>query len=104
MTRGAEPLRQAIAGSCRRFYGLEVDADAEVTVVCGSTEGMVAALLAATGPDDEVIVFEPFYENDGPDADLCPARRRCVKLHPSRWTFDLEELRAHFRRGQKPLS
>lgn len=96
VTWGAEPLRRAIADSYRRFYGLEVDADAEVTVVCGSTEGMIAALLATANPDDEIVLFQPFYENYGPDADLCAARRRYVKLHPPDWTFDLQELRAAF--------
>lgn len=96
VTWGAEPLRRAIAGSYKRFYGMEVDADAEVTVVCGSTEGMIASLLATTDPEDEVVLFEPFYENYGPDADLCSARRRYVKLHPPDWSFDLAELRAAF--------
>ncbi len=96
VTWGAEPLRRAIAAAYMRFYGLEVDADAEITVTCGSTEGMIAALLATANPDDEVVLFEPFYENYGPDADLCSARRRYVRLRPPDWTFDLEELRAAF--------
>ncbi|GIU79559.1 MAG: aminotransferase [Bryobacteraceae bacterium] len=96
VTWGAAPLRRAIAESYRRFYGMEVDPDAEITVVCGSTEGMIASLLATADPDDEVILFEPFYENYGPDADLCSARRRYVRLHPPDWNFDLEELRAAF--------
>jgi len=103
VTWGAEPLRRAIAGAYRRFYGLEVDPDAEVTVVCGSTEGMIAALLATADPEDEIILFEPFYENYGPDADLCAARRRYVRLHPPDWTFDLEELRAAFSRKTKAI-
>jgi len=96
VTWGAEPLRRAIAASYRRFYGMEVDADAEVTVVCGSTEGMISALLATTNPEDEVILFEPFYENYGPDTDLCSATRRYVRLYPPDWKFDLEELRRAF--------
>jgi aminotransferase len=96
VTWGAAPLRRAIAESYRRFYGMEVDPDAGITVVCGSTEGMIASLLATADPDDEVILFEPFYENYGPDADLCSARRRYVRLHPPDWNFDLEELRAAF--------
>lgn len=96
VTWGAEPLRRAIAASYGRFYGLEVDADAEVTVVCGSTEGMISALLATTNPEDEVILFEPFYENYGPDTDLCSANRRYVRLYPPDWKFDLEELRRAF--------
>ncbi len=103
VTWGAEPLRRAIADSYQRFYGLELDPDAEVTVVCGSTEGMIAALLATTDPGDEVILFEPFYENYGPDADLCSARRRYVRLRPPDWTFDLEELRAAFSQKTKAV-
>lgn len=103
VTWGTEPLRRSIAASYRRFYGLEVDADAEVTVTCGSTEGMIAALLATANPDDEIVLFEPFYENYGPDADLCSARRRYVKLHPPDWTFDLQELRAAFSSRTKAI-
>lgn len=103
VTWGAEPLRRAITGSCRRFYGMDVDPDAEVTVVCGSTEGMIAALLATTNPEDEIILFEPFYENYGPDADLCAATRRYVRLHPPAWRFDLEELRSAFSRKTKAI-
>lgn len=96
ITWGAKPLRDAIAAKYRRHYGLELDPEREVTVVCGSTEGMIASLLATTNPEDEVVMFEPFYENYGPDADLCAARRRYVTLHPPDWTFDPAELRAAF--------
>ncbi|MCS7041755.1 MAG: aminotransferase class I/II-fold pyridoxal phosphate-dependent enzyme [Bryobacteraceae bacterium] len=96
VTWGAAPLRNAIADYYRRFYGMEVDPDAEITVVCGSTEGMIASLLATVNPGEEVILFEPFYENYGPDAELCGAVRRPVPLRPPDWTFDLEELRAAF--------
>ncbi|GIU75352.1 MAG: aminotransferase [Bryobacteraceae bacterium] len=96
VTWGAAPMREAIAEACRRFYGMEVDPETEITVVCGSTEGMIASLLATVNPGDEVILFEPFYENYGPDADLCGAVRRYVPLHPPDWTFDLAELRAAF--------
>jgi aminotransferase len=103
ITWGAPPLRQAIADYYRRFYGMEVDPDAEITVVCGSTEGMIASLLATVDPGDEVILFEPFYENYGPDAELCGAARRYVRLHPPDWTFDLEELRAAFSAKTKAI-
>jgi len=96
ITWGAKPLRDAIAAKYLRHYGLELDPEREITVVCGSTEGMVASLLATTNPDDEIVMFEPFYENYGPDADLCSARRRYVTLHPPDWTFDPDELRAAF--------
>lgn len=96
ITWGAKPLRDAIAAKYLRHYGLALDPEREITVVCGSTEGMIASLLATTNPDDEVVMFEPFYENYGPDADLCSARRRYVTLHAPDWTFDPAELRAAF--------
>lgn len=103
ITWGTPPLRAAIAAKYRRHYDLELDPEREITVVCGSTEGMIASLLATTDPDDEVVMFEPFYENYGPDADLCAARRRYVTLHPPDWTFDPAELRAAFSSRTKAI-
>ena len=71
-----------------RLYGVPVDPEREVTVTCGSTEAMIATLLAVLDPGDEVVVFEPFYENYGPDAILSGAVPRFVKLRPPDWTFD----------------
>jgi aspartate/methionine/tyrosine aminotransferase len=93
ITWGAKPFRDAIAAKYRRWYGLELDPEREVTVCCGATEGMIATLLAVTNPGDEVIVFEPYYENYGPDSELCSATRRVVPLHAPDWTFDKDELR-----------
>src|SRR5688500_14958352 len=67
VTWGARPLREAIAADFSRRHGVKVEADAQVTVCCGSTEAMMATMLAVVDPGDEVIVFEPFYENYGPD-------------------------------------
>ena len=78
VTWGAPALRQAIAQKFTRAYGVAVDPDSHVTVCCGSTEAMIATLLAATDPRDEVIVFEPFYENYGPDIILSGATPRFV--------------------------
>ena len=103
ITWGIKPLRDAIAAKYQRHYGLDVDPETEVTVVCGSTEGMVASLLATTNPDDEVIIFEPYYENYAPDTDLCSARRRYVTLNPPDWTFDPDELRAAFNERTKAI-
>src|SRR5580700_3231972 len=58
----------------------------EITVWCGATEGMIAALLAVTNPGDEVVIFEPYYENYGPDALLCDAQRKMVRLRAADWT------------------
>lgn len=99
VTWGARPLREAIAADFSRRYGVPVDADAQVTVCCGSTEAMISTMLAIVDPGDEVIVFEPFYENYGPDAILSGATPRYVRLRPSAgadWAFDPDELAAAF--------
>lgn len=96
ITWGMKPLRDAICESYRRFYNLEIDPEREVTVCCGATEGMIATLLALLNPGDEVVVFEPFYENYWPDSQLTGAICRYVSLRPPDWTFDPVELRAAF--------
>jgi L-glutamine---4-(methylsulfanyl)-2-oxobutanoate aminotransferase len=95
-TWGAPALRRAIAEKTSAAWGRPVDPETEVTVACGATESMMAAMLAAVDPGDEVIVFEPFYENYGPDCILSGARPRYVALHPPDWAFDPDELRAAF--------
>ena len=103
ITWGARPFRQAIAQKYARWYGIEADPERELTVCCGSTEGMIASLLAVTNPGDEVIVFEPYYENYGPDTLLCGAARRLVSLRPPDWTFDPDELRRAFSARTKAI-
>jgi aspartate/methionine/tyrosine aminotransferase len=95
ITWGAPGLRQAIASKTARTYpGWTPDPDTEITVTCGATEAMIAGMLGLLDPGDEVIVFEPFYENYGPDAVLADARPRYVTLHEPDWSFDPDELRA----------
>ncbi len=96
ITWGAKSFRDAICDYYRRFYHLEIDPEREITVCCGSTEGMIASLLALLNPGDEVILFEPFYENYWPDSQLCGAVCRLVRLHAPHWNFDPDELRAAF--------
>jgi len=96
ITWGTKPFRDAIARKTDAFYGLQFDPQTEVTVCCGSTEGMIASLLAVTNPGDEVIVFEPYYENYAPDTQLCGAIRRVVSLRAPDWSFDPDELRQAF--------
>jgi aspartate/methionine/tyrosine aminotransferase len=103
ITWGAKPFRDAIAAKYRRTYNLEIDPEREITVCCGSTEGMIASLLAVTDPGDEVIIFEPFYENVGPDTMLCSAERKFVRLHPPDWRFDPDELRRAFSARTKAI-
>ncbi len=96
ITWGAKSLRNAIAARYRRIYGLELDPETEITVCCGSTEGMIDSLTAVTNPGDEIVIFEPFYENYGPDTKLCGAVPRFVRLHPPDWSYDPDELRRAF--------
>ncbi len=97
ITWGAEGFREAIANEYRTRYGVSwVDAQTNVTVTCGSTEAMIASMLGVLDAGDEVVVFEPFYENYGPDTILCGAVPRPVTLHPPDWTFDGTELAAAF--------
>ncbi|HSH69603.1 MAG TPA: aminotransferase class I/II-fold pyridoxal phosphate-dependent enzyme [Deferrisomatales bacterium] len=98
ITWGAQEFREALAVKTLQFLGIDVDPESEITVTCGSTEAMIATLLALVDPGDEVVVFEPFYENYGPDAVLCGAEPRHVPLRPGPegWTFDPGELRAAF--------
>jgi aminotransferase len=96
ITWGAKPFREAIAAKYRREYGLEFDPEREITVCCGATEGMIATLLAVLNPGDEVVLFEPFYENYNPDTQLCGAATRYVTLHAPDWRFDPDELRRAF--------
>ena len=78
-------MRNAIAEKFSRTNaGMAIDPEREITVCCGSTEAMISSMLAVINPGDEVVVFEPFYENYGPDAILSGAAPRFVKLHPPR--------------------
>jgi aminotransferase len=103
ITWGAKPFRNAIADKYQRTYGVEFDPEREITVCCGATEGMVASLMAVLNPGDEVVLFEPFYENYGPDTQLCGAESRYVSLRAPDWSFDRDELRAAFSARTKAI-
>jgi aspartate/methionine/tyrosine aminotransferase len=96
ITWGAKDFRQAIASKTKWYLGLDIDPETEITVTCGSTEGMIVAMMATVDPGEEVIIFEPFYENYAPDAILSDAQPRYVPLRAPDWTFDRDELRAAF--------
>src|SRR5258708_9784361 len=98
ITWGAKSLRAAIARQMKESQGIEVDPEKEIVVCCGSTEAMIATLLAVCNKGDEAVVFEPFYGNYGPDTILSGAKPRFVSLRPPQragdeWTFDEQELR-----------
>ncbi|HET9300800.1 MAG TPA: aminotransferase class I/II-fold pyridoxal phosphate-dependent enzyme, partial [Candidatus Polarisedimenticolaceae bacterium] len=94
ITWGAKPFRDAIASKVARTYDWSVDPEREITVTCGATEAMIASILAVVDPGEEIIAFEPFYENYGPDAILAGATPRFVPLRPPHWSFDPDTLRA----------
>ncbi|MGL4621010.1 MAG: pyridoxal phosphate-dependent aminotransferase, partial [Chroococcidiopsis sp.] len=96
ITWGDRHFRQAIAKKVDWYLGLEIDPEREITVTCGSTEAMAATMLAIVDPGEEIIIFEPYYENYAPDAILASAKPCYVKLHPPNWTFDEAELRRAF--------
>lgn len=96
ITWGAKDFRQAIASKTKWYLGLDIDPETDITVTCGSTEGMIVAMMATVDPGEEVIIFEPFYENYAPDAILSDATPRYVPLRAPDWSFDRDELRATF--------
>lgn len=103
ITWGDRLFRQALAEKVGWYLGLDIDPERQITVTCGSTEAMAATMLATVNPGDEVIVFEPFYENYGPDAVLSGATPRYVTLHPPDWSFDPTELRQAFNDHTKAI-
>jgi aspartate/methionine/tyrosine aminotransferase len=108
ITWGAKNLRGAIARQMQTWQGVPVDPETQVTVCCGSTEAMISTLMAVCNAGDEVVIFEPYYENYGPDSILSGAKPRFVKLRPPQtphgeWTFDEHELRAAFHKHTKAI-
>lgn len=108
ITWGAKPLRDAIVEKFARTQGVVYDAEREITICCGSTEAMMSAMMAIINPGDEIVVFEPFYENYGPDAILSGATPRFVRMRPpenedSVWAFDERELAAAFGPNTKAI-
>jgi len=103
ITWGSAALRLAVAEKYRRWYGMEVDTEREITVTCGATEAMASVFLALVDPGDEVIVLEPFYENYGPDAILAGAKPVFVPLDRPNWTLNPDRLRAAFSERTKAI-
>jgi aspartate/methionine/tyrosine aminotransferase len=103
ITWGAKNFRDALVYKTKKFMGIDIDPEREITVSCGSTEAMIDVLLAVINPGDEVIVFEPFYENYGPDAIISGATPRYVQLRRPDWSFDEKELAGAFNNNTKAI-
>lgn len=105
ITWGVKSFRDAIASKTKWFLGLDIDPETEITVTCGSTEGMIAGMMATVDPGEEIVVFEPFYENYAPDAILSDAKPRHVALRRTDdgFVFDRDELRAAFNERTKAI-
>ena len=103
ITWGAKNFRDALVYKTKKFMGIDIDPEREITVSCGSTEAMIDVLLAVINPADEVVVFEPFYENYGPDAIISGATPRYVQLRRPDWSFDEKELAAAFNNHTKAI-
>lgn len=98
ITWGSPAFRGAISGKYRRFYDFDVDPESEVTVACGATECMIASMLALVDPGERVLVFEPFYENYGPDSIIASATPLYAPLYAERdWAVDGAELESIIR-------
>ena len=103
ITWGDRLFRHALAEKVRWYLGLDIDPETQITVTCGSTEAMAATMLATVDPGEEVIIFEPYYENYGPDVVLAGASPRYVTLHPPDWTFDEAQLSQAFNEKTKAI-
>ncbi len=103
ITWGTPNLRLAISEKFAWYNGVEIDPEKEITVCCGSTEAMISSLMAIVNPGEEVIVFEPFYENYGPDTILCGAKPKFITLREPDWHFDEKELSQAFNKKTKAI-
>ncbi len=103
VTYGEPELREAVSAKAWKYNGIRSDPETDITITCGATEAMIATLKALVDPGDEIIVFEPFYENYGPDGILCGATPRYVTLHPPDWSIDRRELERTFNKNTKAI-
>ena len=103
ITWGSPRLRAAIAKKMREYNGIDCHPDENIVVTCGATEAMIASMLAVVNPGEEVVIFEPFYENYGPDAILSGAVPRYVPIHTPDFRIDPDELRSAFSRKTKAI-
>ena len=103
ITHGSIRLREAVAKKVRSYNHIQCSPDDNVTVTCGTTEGMIASLLALLDHGEEVVILEPFYENYGPDSILSGAKCRYVELEEPTFRIEEELLKEAFTRKTKAI-
>jgi aminotransferase len=103
ITWGQKALREAVAQKVQKFNGINADPEREVTITCGSSEGLIASLLGLVNPGEKVVIFEPFYENYLPGLALCGATPLFVHLRPPAWAIDMEELERAFAQNPRAI-
>lgn len=103
ITWGSQNFRNALAEKQNRFMGIDIDPETQIAVTCGSTEAMIASVMAVCNSGDKVIVFSPFYENYAADAVLSGAEPIYVSLHPPEFSFNKKELEDAFKQKPKAL-
>jgi aminotransferase len=103
VTFGEPALREAISLKAASYNKIVCNPESDITVTCGATEAMIASLKAIINPGDEIVIFEPFYENYGPDAILSGATPRYVTLHGPDWHYDPSELKRAFNSKTKAI-
>lgn len=101
--RGDPKLRDAVAAYTKRFNGLEACGDNNVTITCGTTEAMIATFMAIINPGDEIILFEPWYENYMPQTILAGAKVKFFTLEPPEYLIDLDRLKTLFSNKTKAI-
>jgi aspartate/methionine/tyrosine aminotransferase len=103
VTFGEPELRAAISRKVLRYNNIKCNPDTDITVTCGATEAMIATLKAIINPGDEIVLFEPFYENYGPDATLSGATTRFVTLNAPDWSYNYQDLAGAFNENTKAI-
>lgn len=103
VTFGEPEFREAISRKAKWFNRIECNPETDITVTCGATEAMIASLKAIINPGDEIVIFEPFYENYGPDVLLSGALPRYVRLNSPDWKYDPDELERNFNKNTKAI-
>jgi aminotransferase len=103
VTWGVPALRQAIQRYMQKWYALDYDATRHITVTCGVTEAIVAALMATVNPGDEVIIIEPYHENYVAACVFAGALPVFVALEPPRYELDVERLRRAFSKNTRAI-